>query len=317
MANLKAGRTAIPSFQAGTLDDPRLTAALKTLELTVRRRLDGVLQGDHLGLIPGPGTEAGEARSYQPGDDVRRMDWSVTARTNQAHVRQMVADRELETWLVVDASGSLDFGSGATTKRDLVVAASSAITHLTSGGGNRIGAVIATGDSVVRVPARSGRTHALEMLKTIATTRRTDPTVRGNLYSAIDALRRPQRRHGLAVVVSDFLGPTNWERPLRAIGAHHDVLAIEVLDPRDIDIPEVGEIVLRDVETGMIREVTITPTVRAKFAHAAQLHRRETEQLLRTANAPRLTLSTDGDWIAEIVRFVAARRRGLGAGAAR
>ena len=116
-----------------------------------------MLHGDHLGLIPGPGSEPGESRLYQPGDDVRRMDWAVTARTTHPHVRQMIADRELETWLVVDVSASLDFGTAGCEKRDLAVAAAAAITFLNSGGGNRIGAIIANGDSVRRVPALSGR----------------------------------------------------------------------------------------------------------------------------------------------------------------
>ena len=110
-----AANSDLPSLGAGLLEEPQLTAALKMLELTVRRKLDGVLQGEHLGLIPGPGSEPGEARPYQPGDDIRRMEWSVTARTTQPHVRQMIADRELETWLVVDASASLDFGTTQST----------------------------------------------------------------------------------------------------------------------------------------------------------------------------------------------------------
>ena len=110
-------------MQRGQIDDPKLSAALRTLELTVKRKLDGVLHGDHLGLIPGPGSEPGESREYQPGDDVRRMDWAVTARTTHPHVRQMIADRELETWLVVDMSASLDFGTAVCEKRDLAVAA--------------------------------------------------------------------------------------------------------------------------------------------------------------------------------------------------
>src|SRR5947199_74264 len=109
-------------MQRGNIDDPKLSAALRTLELTVKRKLDGVLHGDHLGLIPGPGSEPGESREYQPGDDVRRMDWAVTARTTHPHVRQMIADRELETWLVVDMSASLDFGTVGCEKRDLAVA---------------------------------------------------------------------------------------------------------------------------------------------------------------------------------------------------
>ncbi|GAA4446784.1 hypothetical protein GCM10023148_53240 [Actinokineospora soli] len=138
----------------------RMEAGLRLLEIDVRRRLDGLLQGNHLGLVPGPGSEPGEARTYQPGDDVRRMDWAVTARTTTPHIRETVADRELETWLVVDLSASLDFGTAACEKRDLAVAAVAAITHLTRGGGNRVGALISTGDKTVRVPARGGLAHA-------------------------------------------------------------------------------------------------------------------------------------------------------------
>jgi uncharacterized protein (DUF58 family) len=305
----------LPSFGGGSLDDPTLTAALKTLELTVRRKLDGVLQGDHLGLIPGPGSEPGEARMYQPGDDVRRMDWSVTARTTHPHVRQMVADRELETWLVVDMSASLDFGTTGGTKRDLAVAACSAIVHLTLGGGNRIGAIIATGDRIARVPARSGRPHAMSLLATVASTRRGSDGVRGDLAGAVDALRRPQRRRGLAVVVSDFLGPIDWDRPLRAVAGHHEVLGVEVLDPRDLELPAVGEIVLRDAESGQVRELTVTEKVRADYARAAAAHQADVHRVLRTCGAPTMSLRTDRDWIADVVRFVARRRRGLHAGA--
>src|ERR1700710_808998 len=138
----------------GEIDDPKLTAALRTLELTVKRKLDGILHGDHLGLIPGPGSEPGESRIYQPGDDVRRMDWAVTARTTHPHVRQMIADRELETWLVIDMSASLDFGTSVCEKRDLAVAAAAAIAYLNVGGGDRRGAVISNGQNTIRVPAR-------------------------------------------------------------------------------------------------------------------------------------------------------------------
>src|SRR5258708_21734751 len=156
------------SLKRGEIRDPELTAALRKLELTVRRKLDGVLHGDHLGLLPGPGSEPGESRIYQPGDDVRRMDWSVTARTTHPHVRQMIADRELEPWLVIDMSSSLDFGTVGCEKRDLAVAAAAAITFLNSGGGHRVRAGIANGDAVRRVPALSGRMHEPEKLRTLA-----------------------------------------------------------------------------------------------------------------------------------------------------
>ncbi|OBH31829.1 hypothetical protein A5692_16465 [Mycobacterium sp. E342] len=303
-----------PSMQRGQIVDPKLAAALRQLELTVKRKLDGVLHGDHLGLIPGPGSEPGESREYQPGDDVRRMDWAVTARTTHPHVRQMIADRELETWLVVDMSASLDFGTVGCEKRDLAVAASAAITFLNSGGGNRLGALIANGATMKRVPARSGRQHEQTLLRTIATTPRAPVGVRGDLATAIDALRRPERRRGMAVIISDFLGPINWMRPLRAISARHEVLAIEVLDPRDVELPDIGDVVLQDAESGVTREFTIDAQLRDDFAKAAAAHRAEVARTIRSCGAPLLTLRTDRDWIADIVRFVESRRRGALAG---
>lgn len=304
----------LPSLERGQIRDPELSAALRKLELTVRRKLDGVLHGDHLGLIPGPGSEPGESRIYQPGDDVRRMDWSVTARTGTPHVRQMIADRELETWLVVDMSASLDFGTTGCEKRDLAVAAAAAIAFLNSGGGNRLGAVIANGETTTRVPALSGRIHEQTLLRAIATMPKAPVGVRGDLAKAIDALRRPERRRGMAVIISDFLGPINWMRPLRAIAGRHEVLGIEVLDPRDIELPDVGDVILQDAETGVTREFTIDAEVRDDFGRAAAAHRLEVARTLRRCDAPLLSLRTDRDWIADVVRFVANRRRGALAG---
>jgi uncharacterized protein (DUF58 family) len=299
-----------PSLLRGDIDDPKLAAALRTLELTIKHKLDGVLHGDYLGLIPGPGSEPGESRLYQPGDDVRRMDWAVTARTNHPHVRQLIADRELETWIVVDLSASLDFGTANCEKRDLAVAAAAAITFLNSGGGNRIGALVANGATMTRVPARTGRQHQHTMLRTIATMPKAPPGVRGDLAVVIDALRRPERRRGMAVIISDFLGPINWMRPLRAIAARHEVLAIEVLDPRDVELPDIGDVVLQDTESGVTREFTIDAQLRDDFARAAAAHRAEVARTIRGCGAPVLTLRTDRDWLADIVRFVASRRRG-------
>lgn len=301
-------------MQRGSIDDPKLAAALRTLELTVSRKLDGILHGDHLGLIPGPGSEPGESRMYQPGDDVRRMDWAVTARTTHPHVRQMIADRELETWLVVDMSASLDFGTAVCEKRDLAVAAAAAISFLNTGGGNRLGALISNGVNTIRVPARSGRQHVQTMLRTIATTPRAPVGVRGDLAAAIDALRRPERRRGMAVIISDFLGPINWMRPLRGIAARHEVLAIEVLDPRDIELPDIGDVILQDAESGVTREFTIDSQLQTDFAKAAAAHRADVARTIRGCGAPVMTLRTDRDWIADIVRFVASRRRGAMAG---
>jgi uncharacterized protein (DUF58 family) len=299
----------LPSLQRGEIRDPALSAALRKLELTVRRKLDGVLHGDHQGLMPGPGSEPGESRIYQPGDDVRRMDWSVTARTTHPHVRQMIADRELETWLVVDVSASLDFGTAGCEKRDLAVAAAASIAFLNSGGGNRLGAIITNGDVTKRVPALSGRLHEQELLRAIATMPKAPVGVRGDLGAAIDGLRRPERRRGMAVIISDFLGPIDWMRPLRAIAGRHEVLGVEIVDPRDVELPDVGEVILQDTESGVTREFTIDAQLRDDFAKAAQAHRAEVARTLRRCGAPLMTLRTDRDWINDVVRFVAANRR--------
>ncbi|WP_083269008.1 DUF58 domain-containing protein [Lentzea guizhouensis] len=293
-----------------------MEAALRMLELDVRRRLDGLLQGNHLGLVPGPGTEPGEARTYQPGDDVRRMDWAVTARTTVPHIRETVADRELETWVAIDLSPSLDFGTAACEKRDLVIAATAAVAHLTRGGGNRIGAAVSTGAENVRIPARGGLAHARGMIRKIAETPRAAEGTRGDLAALLEQLRRPPRRRGLIVVISDFLGGMEWQRPLRALSARHELVAIEVVDPRDVDLPEVGTVVLSDPESGRQREVTASALLRKEFNAAAAEHRAEVAAGLRRAGAGHLVLRTDSDWIADTVRFVVARKRRWSGGVA-
>jgi uncharacterized protein (DUF58 family) len=305
-----------PRWAPPILQGDRMEAGLRLLELDVRRKLDGLLQGNHLGLVPGPGSEPGEARTYQPGDDVRRMDWAVTARTTVPHIRETVADRELETWLVVDLSPSLDFGTAACEKRDLVVAAVAAVAHLTGGGGNRIGAVIATGEKTTRLPARGGLAYARGLVRQVAQTPRAPEGTRGDLAEAVEQLRRPPRRRGLAVVISDFLGPTAWQRPLRALSARHDLIAIEVVDPRDIDLPDVGTVVLADPESGRQREVHASALLRKEFGAAAAEHRAEVATAVRRAGGGHLVLRTDSDWIADTVRFVVSRKRRWSGGVA-
>ncbi|HKS49102.1 MAG TPA: DUF58 domain-containing protein [Amycolatopsis sp.] len=305
-----------PRWAPPVLAGDRLEAGLRTLELEVRGRLDGLLQGNHLGLVPGPGSEPGEARPYQPGDDVRRMDWAVTARTTVPHIRETVADRELETWVAVDLSPSLDFGTALCEKRDLAVCAVAAIAYLTGGGGNRLGAVMSSGAETARIPARGGQAHSRSLLRKVAELPRATEGTRGDLAAMIEQLRRPPRRRGLVVVVSDFLGPIDWQRPLRGLSARHELIGIEVLDPRDVDLPEVGTVVLADPETGRQREVRTSALLRREFAAAAQAHRDQVARALRQAGAAHLVLRTDSDWIADTVRFVVARKRRWSGGAA-
>jgi uncharacterized protein (DUF58 family) len=286
----------------------RADATLARLQLVITRKLDGLLQGDYLGLLPGPGTEPGESREYRPGDDVRRMDWPVTARTTVPHVRRTIADRELETWLAVDLSASLDFGTARYLKRDLAVAAAAAVTHLTARGGNRTGAVVGNGLSVVRLPARPGRKEAQGLLRAIAKT--PSPPGRASLGTLIDALNRPPRRRGLAAVISDFLvPPAEWARPLRKLAVRHDVLAIEILDPRELELPDVGILALADPETGVVHEVqTSDRRIRERYAAAAAAQRTAVAAAIRGSGAQHLRLRTDSDWLLDIVKFVAAAR---------
>ncbi|WP_439118294.1 DUF58 domain-containing protein [Micromonospora sicca] len=308
-------------------DAERSGAVLSRLQLLVTRKLDGLLQGDYAGLRPGPGSEAGESREYRPGDDVRRMDWPVTARTTMPHVRRTVADRELETWLAVDLSASLDFGTGRWLKRDVVVAAAAALTHLTVRGGNRIGAVVGTGapaparagrwrgappatgpGTLLRLPARAGRKEAQGLLRAIAEVE-TQPG-RSDLGALVDMLNRPPRRRGVAVVISDFLAPPQqWGRPIRKLRVRHDVLAIEVVDPRELELPDVGVLPVVDPETGELHEVqTADPRLRRRYADAAAAQRAAIAAELRAAGAAHLRLRTDRDWLLDMVRFVAAQR---------
>jgi uncharacterized protein (DUF58 family) len=247
------------------------------------------------------------------------MDWPVTARTMQPYVRQTIADRELETWLAVDLSPSVDFGTALSEKRDLVLAAITAVVHMTTRGGNRVGAIVTTGERTFRIPALPGVAHSRHLIKTIAQTPRAATAGRGDLGAALEQLRRPPRRRGLVVVISDFLGDSDWERPLRSLSSRHQLLAIEILDPRELELPDAGLMVFADPETGQQLEVqTSGNELRARYRDAAQNQRRQIAAALRHASAAHLQLRTDRDWLSDVVRFVIARRKGAapaGAGA--
>jgi len=297
-----------------TVGDRRPEEVLRRLELTVTRRLDGLLQGDYHALLPGLGSEPGDSREYQEGDDVRRMDWNVTARTTVPHVRDPVADRELETWAIVDCSASLDFGTADCEKRDLALAAVAAVGFLTARSGNRIGALVVRPDGVTRVPPRSGRSPLMALLHTLASRDRADGGGPTDLGAAIQSHLVSRRRRGLAVVVSDFLAPAGWERSLRALAARHQVLAVEVVDRRELELPNIGYLSLVDPETGRRMEVqTAKAGLRTRYAEAAAAQRAAIAAAIRSSGAQHLVLRTDRDWLRDIVDHVlTARRRGAG-----
>jgi uncharacterized protein (DUF58 family) len=290
----------------------RTEATLRLLELQVNRRLDGLLQGDHLGLVPAPGTEPGEGREYVVGDDVRRIDWNLTARTNVTHVRDTIADRELETWIVVDRSASLDFGTAQCEKRDLALVAVGAVGFLTLRSANRVGAVVLAGEHSFHQPARSGRNALLALLHRIDGLPRA-PAGESNterLDAAVARVAAVARKRGLVVIVSDFLATDEWVRPMRALTARHDVLAVEVIDPRELELPDVGVLELIDTETGRRIEVqTASVKLRQRYAEAAAEQRAATARALRGVGAEHMVLRTDRDWILDIVQYVGNRRR--------
>lgn len=299
-------------------------AVLRRLDLGIARKIDGILHGDYLGLVPGHGSEPGDARLYVPGDDVRRIDWNVTARTQDPFVRDTVADHELEAWVLVDLSASLAFGTANCEKRDLAIAIAAAVGFLTARLGNRIGALALHADgSTTMIPPRTGRNNLMAMLHTLVTqalaaSAPIDANMGGTqLGAGIRQLRRIARKRGLVVVVSDFLAAPGWERELRALTERHDVLAGEVIDPRELELPAVGVLRIIDPETGRELEVqTNSAKLRARYAQAAQEQRRAIANALTGAGVEHLRVRTDDDFIGALVRFV-ARRKARRTGAAR
>lgn len=282
---------------------------LRRLELKVTGKLDGLLGGEHLGLLPGPGSELAESRPYQPGeDDVRHMDWSVTARTAVPHVRDLIADHELEAWALVDLTPSMDFGTAQYAKRELAVAALAAVGFTATRLGDRIGAYLMHQGGLRRRPARTGRTGLYALLREVEQA----PIARGpiSLAEGIAALHRGQRRRGLRVVVSDFLDQSAWEVPLRRMAARHQTLAVEIVDPRELELPATGGLVeLVDPETGAVQEIMLTARVAEAYRQAAAEQRAATSATLRRAGVPHLVLRTDRDWVTDIARFALRRRR--------
>nr|WP_240506303.1 DUF58 domain-containing protein [Thermoactinospora rubra] len=300
----------------------RAEEVLRRLELTITRKLDGLMHGQHQGLLPGPGSEAGDSRVYVPGeDDVRRMDWAVTARTTVPHVRDLIADRELETWALADLSPSMDFGTAATDKRDLAVSAIGAIGFLASRVGDRFGVMVLHDEHIHRMPARTGRAALYGLLHSLmdAPRGRAVPDA-PDLAEALDVLAATRTRRGLRVIVSDFLDahPTldpdaerPWERPMRRLAARHQVLAVEIIDPRELELPAVGRVAFSDPETGKVREVHLSPKIRHAYAEAAALQREGTRLALRRAGAAHLVLRTDRDWVHDIAQWTLRQRRRL------
>ncbi len=280
---------------------------LRSLELTIDRRLDGVLHGDHRGLTPGHGSEPGESRMYQPGDDVRRIDWNVPARTNETHVREQIADHDLTAWIVVDASAAMRFGTVVDEKIQTGLAAAACVGFLTARHRNRLGAVLVAGPDIHVVPPRSGKNQVRAILSTLAGAPDAEGTGPADLAGALDRVGALDQRRGFVAVISDF-GGHGWEDALGRLGVRHDLLAITVHDPREYDVPPIGLVELVDPATGARREVRVTADVQRRFAVAAADERSRRISSIARSGAEHIELTTESDWLAAIVRHVERKR---------
>ncbi len=294
-----------PSDSVGSIATK--AALLRRLEVQVTKRLDGVLTGEHRGVRLGAGSEPEGARPFGPGDDARRIDWNLTARSLEAHVRTTEPDRELETWVVADRSASLDFGTADREKRDVVLAAVAAVSLLTARGGNRVGVVVAGGDELERYPAATSRTAVLASLSRLHDTPRRPqgPAQGADLTAALTTLEHWHRRRGQVVVASDFLDAGPWDAVLRRLALRHEVLAVQVVDPRELSLPDVGMMALVDAETGRTMHVqTGSAALRERYAAAAAARHADIADRVHHAGASHVVLTTDRDWVLDLVSFL-------------
>jgi uncharacterized protein (DUF58 family) len=280
---------------------------LRALDLTIARRVDGLLPGDHRSSLLGRGTELAQIRPYQAfEDDVRQIDWNVTARTGTPHVRIHLAERALVTWLVLDASASMRFGTAERRKADVAEGAALAVGYAATRRGNRLGLVSFGGDEPRTLPAQQGRAGLLGLL--LALRRQEAAGGIGGASSIRAALERVgnlARQRAYVVIVSDFRGPRDWRRALLSLGGRHEVVAVEIRDRREQELPRLGRLRLVDPETGrQLRVDTSSERVRSEFAAAAAQERREVASEISSTGARHVVLSTEGDWLRDLTGFL-------------
>ncbi len=282
---------------------PTPEALLRALDLTVGRRIRGLLPGEYRAHDLGGGTELAGVRPYEAGDDVRRIDWNVTARTTVPHVRVHVPERAITAWLLLDVSPSMTFGTADRRKADVAEGVAVAIGHLATQRGNRLGIVTFGGSRDRRIPPAAGRAGLLGLLLASRVETVEEGVGETSAARALRLANAAAPRGGLVVLVTDFRGPRDWARPLAALAARHHVLAIEIADPRESDLPDVGDLTLIDAETGReIRVDTSSRRLRERFAEAAAADRAAVATELRRIGVDHLVLSTHGDWLRSLAR---------------
>ncbi len=268
-----------------------------------------MLQGDYRTLFQGQGLDLLDIREYQPGDDVRYIDWNVTARMDQPYVRQYLEEREINAWFLLDLSPSVDFGTADALKRDQLVGFVGVLARLLTRHGNRVGAMLYGARVETPIPPAGGRIHVLRLLNDLGKRPRLESAPFTALGELLTAAGTAMKRRSLVFVVSDFISTPGWERALGVLARRHEVLAVRLLDPREVELPDIGAVFMTDAETGEQLWVdTHDAPFRRRFLEAA---RRREEALVATfgrAGVDVLTISTDDDLVDAIVRFAAARR---------
>jgi uncharacterized protein (DUF58 family) len=282
---------------------------LKRLDWHVVRRLDGILQGDYRSLFAGHGFDLAEVREYQPQDDIRYMDWNVTARMGEPFVRQYIEDREITAWLLLDLSPSVDFGTANSRKSDLVIDFAGVIARLLTRHGNKVGAMMFSSAVDEVVPARGGQQQTLRIIHQLVRPDRPDAKGVTDLQTILDRAGQTLQRRSLVFIVSDFIADDGWDAPLARMAQRHEVLAVWVSDPREEDMPAIGPLYLEDAETGQQVYVdTRDPAFQKRFGELVIERRQKIERTFARHGIDSLRLSTDGSLVQEIARFAHLRK---------
>lgn len=298
---------AVPAPEAGA--PVRL---LQRLEWRVIRRLDGLLQGDYRSLFYGFGIDFADLREYQPEDDIRYIDWNVTARLATPYVRQYREDRDLTAWFLLDLSPSMDFGAGPAgrLKRTQLIEFTATVARLLTRHGNRVGAVFYNRQVEHTLPAAGGRRQVLRLINDLLRQPQLPRAPQTDLAPLLAAGLGAFRRRSLVFVVSDFFSAPGWERPLSLLTRRHEVVAVRLWDPREAELPDVGAAILEDAESGEQLYVdTHDPVFRRRFREAAAQREAELQTAFQRAGVEALTLSTDDDLVRALLRFAALRRK--------
>lgn len=283
---------------------------LQRLDWHVIRRLDGILQGNYRTLFYGHGLDLADIREYQLGDDVRSIDWNVTARMGTPYVRQYLEDREITAWFLVDLSPSVDFGTAKAVKRDLVVNSIATLARLLTRRGNKVGAILYDSQVQRVLPAGSTKMHVLVLIHELMNTEPLPRAPMTNLGVLLRAACSAIKRRSLIFIISDFLSVPGWAKPLGLLAQRHDVLVIHVSDPCERDLPDVGLVTIEDAETGEQMYVdTHDPAFRERYRQLAEQHTSDLYTACHRAGVDVLALSTEDDLVKSIVRFAALRKQ--------